>query len=858
MKTGKRIVSVFLVVLMLLTAAPLAGFVGLEFAPKAKALAATGQCGENVFWNFDSSTGALTISGTGKMWDYSTNTSPFHNNPKIKSLTIQTGVTSIGDDVFSECRSLTSATIPDTVTSIGYSAFYKCHSLMGITIPGSVTSIYFSAFSDCTSLTSVIIPDSVTSIGGYAFYYCSSLTSVSIGSGVMSIIDVYMFLGCNLTNIFVNESNQNYASDGTGCLYNKDKTELILYPTGNSRTSFSIPNSVTSIGEYAFFRCSSLKSLTIPDCVTNIGESAFSECSNLIDVHYSGSEERWNKVAIDFGNECLTSATIHFDSSGDGESIQYPFSYDFYRDSYPFDNKGAVIERKHYSNLYAPAPAWFLYNYKDDYQGGLCYGYAFSTAAIYNHLPSISCFVKADGSSISSIREMNLDNRLSLDDSSSFETRLLESKKVGKFFTLKDFVIYCFIYQFSLNSALARRLTENKLVKLYETVKEYVESDKIGVAIAFEPKAGSQGGGEHEVLAIGIKDNNIIVDESNRRGKPLELVIDGNTWHYGPPEDEYMYNSEEHNFYFQTDYDKVYKRLTAVLQAKAPKKNNEKSENVANKLGSSDLLLSIEGETYTIDKGVYEVSPSDRANTDNNSRVFWVEDSNEIQVRNLENDGKVTAAMGESILSASVGSASTIDFKIENKDTSILVKTHKGSETVLELSEVDEELNEYKVAITGTANADTIQANKMESGYKVSGLNDVLIEYIVNDVVIAETSANVSDGKEFNITINSDENTMLTDLEEPHTHTYTATVATPATCTEPGIMTYTCVDGDDAYTETIPALGHTDSDNDGHCDNCGEQMTGGDHCKFCGKIHNGGFFDKLTGFFHKIFAIFKR
>ena len=94
--------------------------------------------------------------------------------------------------------------------------------------------------------------------------------------------------------------------------------------------------------------------------------------------------------------------------------------------------------------------------------------------------------------------------------------------------------------------------------------------------------------------------------------------------------------------------------------------------------------------------------------------------------------------------------------------------------------------------------------------------------------------------------------------QDEHTHTYTSAVTTPATCTEPGVMTYTCVDGDDSYTEEIPALGHTDDNNDGHCDRCGEQMQGGDHCKFCGKIHNGGFFDKLTGFFHKIFAIFKR
>ena len=91
-----------------------------------------------------------------------------------------------------------------------------------------------------------------------------------------------------------------------------------------------------------------------------------------------------------------------------------------------------------------------------------------------------------------------------------------------------------------------------------------------------------------------------------------------------------------------------------------------------------------------------------------------------------------------------------------------------------------------------------------------------------------------------------------------HNHAYTSAVTTEPSCETSGVRTYTCVDGDDSYTETIPALGHTDDNNDGHCDRCGTQMTGGDHCKFCGKIHNGGFFDKLTGFFHKIFAIFKR
>jgi len=132
------------------------------------------------------SDGTLTIEGEGEMLDYVgfPSTQPWDANREgIVNVVINPGVTSIGEDAFAYCSSLTSITIPDSVTSIGDGAFMDCSSLTSITIPDSVTSIGKSAFRGC-SFTSITIPDSVTSIGNSAFSGCRSLTSITIPEGV--------------------------------------------------------------------------------------------------------------------------------------------------------------------------------------------------------------------------------------------------------------------------------------------------------------------------------------------------------------------------------------------------------------------------------------------------------------------------------------------------------------------------------------------------------------------------------------------------------------------------------------------------------------------------------------------------
>ena len=338
---------------------------------------------DTVTYEFDSSTGTLTISGTGevrqsgvsaKVTDSSTlksvvinygitsigssafkdcenleavtignsvtsiGYSAFYDCTSLESIMIPTGVTNIGKYAFKNCKALEELVIPDKVETIGFGTFYGCENLKKVTIGSGVTSIKSSAFENCKSLEEIVIPDKVETMGSYTFYGCENLKKVTIGSGVTSIGGQAFFDCKALEEITVDASNKNYSCED-GVLFNKDKTRLIKYPQAKADKSYSIPQTVAEIQEYAFDNCKLLEKITVGNVIESIGEgtfydckaleeiviskslttvnwNAFNGCENLKYVFYTGSQENWNKISIYDSNEKLTSAVIHYNATG--------------------------------------------------------------------------------------------------------------------------------------------------------------------------------------------------------------------------------------------------------------------------------------------------------------------------------------------------------------------------------------------------------------------------------------------------------------------------------------------------------------------------------------------------------------
>lgn len=358
----KRCLSILLVLCMVMTLLPTVAF--------AAEIVASGTCGSNLRWSLDSE-GTLTISGTGDMARYSNVGSGGYdqNAPwkgygdNIYKLVVEEGVTSISGDAFLYCNNITDVTIPSTLKTIGSCVFGNADAITSVrisdikawcnlsfptfyggqmsnpisnadlylngelvtelVIPDGITEIKDYAFYECKSLTSIIIPEGVTSIGDRAFYNCVNLSDITIPVSVSSIGDDAFWNCSSECNVRISDLEQWCGLEFTeGSVPLSDYSHF--YINDELITELEIPDTVTDIGDYAFYGCCDLTSVKIPSGVKAIGVCSFSNCRNLSSVSIPATVVSIGDDAFD---NCSGLARVDISSLSDWFNIKFASRY---------------------------------------------------------------------------------------------------------------------------------------------------------------------------------------------------------------------------------------------------------------------------------------------------------------------------------------------------------------------------------------------------------------------------------------------------------------------------------------------------------------------------------------------------
>mgnify|MGYP003181246461 FL=1 len=640
-------------------------------------------------------------------------------------------VTSIGDWAFRDCTGLTSIMIPNSVTSIGNGTFNGCSSLTSITIPDSVTSIGYYAFWDCSGLTSITIPNSVTSIGYVAFSGCTGLTSINVASG------------------------NNYYSGNNGVLFNKKKTELIRYPEGKSQTSYTIPDSVTSIRGNAFAGCTGLTSIAIPNSVTSIGDWAFDGCTGLKDVYYTGSKDEWKAISVEYDNDSLLNATIHYNCTGEHGSTNnepnsnsdtsrhFPKGYKFEEDSYNFSNYGDTISKKYFTTFYGAEKGKLLYK-KYHKQGGLCFGMAYTTAAIYNGYPSCSKISTLDKGLFKykyceNIRDI-LNNKVQRLSDPTMDKTLISSKlPIGEnVIGIEDYIKYAFVYQFSKTVSDTSVWCDNANVIL-DLAKQYTDENKIGLTIGITGKDKGMGG--HRVLVVGYEGNDILVDDPNKTSGWNRITVnpDG-SWTFG--------NADNNSYYIRYNVD--YQRPFELLKSgKTETADEEFLDNTAagetyvediDTLDKESKLLAVDSDSYDLDEKKFSAVYLESGDGQS-VNAYWT-DKTTASIKNINGGNRAVEFAGNGyIISAIVADSSDVDMTLNKNKFKTQVNSKKRSECTISVDACreDDSNNDIskKIEIVGTATDGEVTVERINKGIRVLGIENGTVNYYIDDNMVS-------------------------------------------------------------------------------------------------------------------------
>lgn len=436
--------------------------------------------------------------------------------------------------------------------------------------------------------------------------------------------------------------------------------------------------------------------------------------------------------------------TFMFSNIANNIKKKTPTTYDFYRDSYSFENYSDSIDNTYFQTLYGRGQGFDLWREQHN-QGGVCFGMTYTTASLINGFPDCD-----------NIREL-------LNASDGMFSASSTIKVGNKYVSIRDYIRYAHIYQFS--SEFQSHSTWSDINTIYNLVENYLSNDQIGVTIGMTRLDGTGG---HRVLAVGIDGTDILIDDPNNSEDFERIIIDDNgDWRFSGLTG---WNNNTCAIRYSLDYYVPYSLLLTGKTVSTSSNNNDTESyiNGMDILDKNNLLLTVKSNDCTIENNnIIEIISDDYAVSNSKTiKQYWLLDDNSIKVSNINgNSNEIRLASENSILQTKVTDACSLSMTVSEDDTSIDINSIIDNNYEFSFIAFDTENDDPKeICIMGTASSDTVTASKTENGVVVTGLNDITVTYLENDTAISETTASVNDGREVNITIDESNDTVKTDF----------------------------------------------------------------------------------------------
>lgn len=529
---------------------------------------------------------------------------------------------------------------------------------------------------------------------------------------------------------FPANTSSSSARQAKGTDYAKCQGLLVVPP--NERSS----QRLRSAGSYSYYACN-------VDCngipfSWPVDDTSYGICP-AIKISNLGSIT--NNTAT-YAPDSSEPATASSNSKSD-TSRHFPRGYKFEEDSYNFSNYGDTISKKYFTTLYGAEKGKLLYK-KYHKQGGLCFGMAYTTAAIYNGYPSCSQISTLDKGLFKykyceNIRDI-LNNKVQRLSDPTMDKTLISSKlPIGENVVgIEDYIKYAFVYQFSKTVSDTSVWCDNANVIL-DLAKQYTDENKIGLTIGITGKDKGMGG--HRVLVVGYEGNDILVDDPNKTSGWNRITVnpDG-SWTFG--------NADNNSYYirYNVDYQRPFELLKSGKTETADKEfldNTAAGETYVEDIDTLDKeskLLAVDSDSYDLDEKKFSAVYLESGDGQS-VNAYWT-DKTTASIKNINGGNRAVEFAGNGyIISAIVADSSDVDMTLNKNKFKTQVNSKKGSECTISVDACreDDSNNDIskKIEIVGTATDGEVTVERINKGIRVLGIENGTVNYYIDDNMVS-------------------------------------------------------------------------------------------------------------------------